>query len=124
MVAPAGPLSLVSAAEVPGRAWSLQAGGGPAAGVSSLLAGAGAGGVPVSPGPGLPRLPAVPGGANGGSGSGSGAGAGGSGGGSGGVQGGIGAGLIAVLVLVLLRLARRAGVPPVWRSYLPEVSPA
>jgi hypothetical protein len=29
-----------------------------------------------------------------------------------------------VLVLVLLRLARRAGASPVWRSYLPEVPPA
>jgi hypothetical protein len=29
-----------------------------------------------------------------------------------------------VLVLVLLRLARRAGGSPVWRSYLPEVPPA
>jgi hypothetical protein len=40
------------------------------------------------------------------------------------MQGGIGAALIALLTLVLLRLARRSDVPPVWRSYLPEVSPA
>ena len=79
--------------------------------------------MPVSPGPVFPRLPAVPGG--GANGAGTGSGIGGSGGGSGsGMQGGIGAVLIALLTLVLLRLARRSGVPPVWRSYLPEVSPA
>jgi hypothetical protein len=32
--------------------------------------------------------------------------------------------MIALLMLMLLRLARRAGVPPIWRAYLPEVSPA
>jgi hypothetical protein len=40
------------------------------------------------------------------------------------MQGGVGAALIALLVLVLLRLARRAAAMPIWRSYLPEVSPA
>jgi hypothetical protein len=40
------------------------------------------------------------------------------------VQGGTGAVLAALLILVLLRLARRADVKPVWRSYLPEVPPA
>jgi hypothetical protein len=29
-----------------------------------------------------------------------------------------------LLTLVLLRLARRADAKPIWRSYLPEVSPA
>jgi hypothetical protein len=32
--------------------------------------------------------------------------------------------VIILVVLVLLRLARRAGATPVWRSYLPEVPPA
>jgi hypothetical protein len=40
------------------------------------------------------------------------------------VQGGTGAALAALLMMVLLRLARRADVKPVWRSYLPEVPPA
>ena len=40
------------------------------------------------------------------------------------MPGAVGAALTALLCLVLLRLARRAAVPPIWRSYLPEVSPA
>ena len=54
-----------------------------------------------------------------------GSGPGGSAGGNSGraVSGGAAA-LISLLTLVLLRLARRAAVKPVWRSYLPEVPPA
>jgi hypothetical protein len=40
------------------------------------------------------------------------------------MQGGIGAALITLLMLVVLRLARRADVKSIWRSYLPEVPPA
>jgi len=41
-----------------------------------------------------------------------------------GLQGGVGAALIALLMLILLRLARRPAAVSIWRSYLPEVSPA
>jgi hypothetical protein len=68
-------------------------------------------------------LPAVPGGANStGGASGPDGGFGANGGG--GVPGGAGVALAVLLTLVLLRLARRADVKPVWRSYLPEVPPA
>jgi hypothetical protein len=40
------------------------------------------------------------------------------------VQGGFGADLMTQRTLVLMRLATRAGVKPIWRSYLPEVPPA
>jgi len=40
------------------------------------------------------------------------------------MQGGVGAALIALLSLILLWLARRADAKPIWRSYLPEISPA
>jgi hypothetical protein len=36
----------------------------------------------------------------------------------------LGAAVIALLTLVLLRLIRRAAAKRIWRSYLPEVSPA
>ena len=42
----------------------------------------------------------------------------------GGVQGGLAVALFTLLTLLLLRLARRAAVQPIWRAYLPEVSPA
>jgi hypothetical protein len=40
------------------------------------------------------------------------------------VQGRVGAALHAVLTLVLLWLASHAAAKLIWRSYLPEVSPA
>jgi hypothetical protein len=40
------------------------------------------------------------------------------------VPGGLTACLLALCILVLLWLARWVGVKPVWRAFLPEVSPA
>ena len=40
------------------------------------------------------------------------------------MPGAVGAALTALPYPVLLRLARRGAVPPIWRSYLPEVPPA
>ena len=95
------------------------------AGAGSLAAqagGAAGGGSPVPSAPVPSRWPAGPGGPGGG---GSGRGPGGSAGGNSGrgLSGGAAA-LISALMLMLLRLARRAAVKPVWRSYLPEVPPA
>ena len=78
-------------------------------------------GVPVSPTPALPRPAAAPGGAGGAGGS---AGLAGGGNGAGGAGGTACAALLALLTLILLRLARRPAAASVWRSALPEVSPA
>jgi hypothetical protein len=40
------------------------------------------------------------------------------------VPGGVSVCLLALFILVLLWLARRVGVKPVWRAFLPEVPPA
>jgi len=40
------------------------------------------------------------------------------------VPGGVGAASAALLALMLLWLARHAAAKPIWRAYLPEVSPA
>jgi hypothetical protein len=69
----------------------------------------------------LPRPAAAPGGAGG---PGGGAGLAGAGNGGSGAQGTACAALLALLTLILLRLARRPATASVWRSPLPEVSPA
>jgi len=100
----------LTGAVLPGRA------AGPGS-LSAPAAGAAGHGTPAPSAPVSSRLPA----GTGGSGAGASSGPGGSGGRA--LSGGAAA-LISALILVLLRLARRAGMTPVWRSYLPEVPPA
>jgi hypothetical protein len=74
--------------------------------------------VPRGPGGPAGGVPAGPGGPGGGD------GASGLSGGGGVALGGACASALAAALLFLLRLERRVGARPVWRSALPEVSPA